>query len=102
MIWPPVTDEERRQIAQLTQVFSDQAKHLGGVEFQPSPKQFFEWRRRYGFGVVEQGIVRGLRCFLRNKGPVRTDAQAVYMLNYLNTVMKDINSKIERVPAPDL
>jgi|ERR1039458_6006868 hypothetical protein len=63
----------------------------------PSGKQFLYWIETYGFDVTEQGIQRGLGGFSKKitDGVIRSDKDAMYMVNYLNATIKGIRTDFE-------
>ena len=73
------------------------------VAHQPSGEQLRLWVDLYGFDCTEFGLRKGIRSFLKNKeikGFVLTDKEAIWMINYLNVVIKGTKASFENARAP--
>jgi hypothetical protein len=86
-----LTLQQRADHETLLLTFFRTLREAGGkTNHQPTAKQILFWVDMYGFACTEQGIQYGLPRFLKKMkdGVIRSDKDALYMVNYLNAVIK--------------
>jgi hypothetical protein len=80
----------------LTLFFQTVRAKGGKTQYQPTSKQLLWWVETYGLAATEAGI----RCTasILKKVPdkvVRSDRDAIYLVNYLNVCIKEAKTSIE-------
>jgi hypothetical protein len=94
------------QIRFLQRVWLETLEEIPGeivIKFESTPAKLGEWIDYYGETIAAEGIRCGLAGFLKKmKGRVETQADAIYMNNYIGSTMRNIRDSIRPVEAPNV
>ena len=91
-------DLYRPQVENLTLLFYRTVREQGGkTNHQPSGEKIRWWLEQFGEAAVEHAFRRGIPAFLRKMPDrvIRTEKDALYLVNYLQVCIKGVKSVIE-------
>src|SRR3974390_1867976 len=86
------------QVENLTLLFYRTVRGQGGqTNHQPSGEKIRWWLEQFGEAAVEHAFRRGIPAFLQKMPDrvIRTEKDALYLVNYLQVCIKGVKSGIE-------